>query len=165
MHKYDYIYFEETEYSSSTVFGIKVYINEKLLKSAVIGADYGASAIGKNSIIFETDRILICCSDKIFCLSIPDLELLWQTKADEITCFEIFKYKNSYIVHGELEISKLDNKGQIIWRKSGADIFVTPTIKNQLQLTENYILASDWDNKVYKFGYDGQDYTDMEQFK
>ena len=64
-----------------------------------------------------------------------------------------------------MEISKLDNKGQIIWRKSGADIFVTPTIKNQLQLTENYILASDWDNKVYKFGYDGQDYTDMEQFK
>jgi outer membrane protein assembly factor BamB len=165
LHKYDYIYFEESEYSSSTVFGINVYINEKLLKSAVIGADYGATAIGENSIIFETDRILICCSDKIFCLSIPDLELLWQTKADEITCFEIFKYKNSYIVHGELEISRLDNKGKIIWRKSGADIFVTPTIKNQLQLTENYILASDWDNKVYKFGYDGQDYTDMKQFK
>jgi hypothetical protein len=58
--------------------------------------------------IIEDKRLLICCSDSIFCLSIPDLTLLWRTRADEATCFEILKYQDSYIVHGELEILRLD---------------------------------------------------------
>lgn len=165
LNHYDNVYLHESEYLPSTIFGIRVYENEKIKSSAVIGAEFGSTGIGENSIIFEPNRILICCSNKIVCLSIPNLELLWETKADQITCFEILKYKDNYIVHGELEISRLDNNGKIVWQKSGAEIFVTPNAENLLKLNKDYISVIDWDNKVYKFGYDGQDYTDMNQFK
>ena len=154
--KYDLIHLENSEYSFTTIAVIKVHLAEKLFKSALIGAVGGGTGVFENSFVAELDRIAICCSDSIFCLSIPDLSLIWKAKADEATCFEIFKYKSDYIVHGELEITRLGNNGQIIWQQSGADIFTTPDSNGDTFLiTENYILATDWNNTKYKFDFDG----------
>lgn len=155
VNQYDLDYIDKSDYQPSTVIGIKLYINEKQLNSAVIGATGGGTGIGENSTIIEYDRILICCSDSIFCLSIPNLALLWRRQADEATCFEIFKYQDSYIVHGELNISRLNKNGEILWQQSGADIFTTLDGKDDFKLTENFILATDWEYRKYKFYYDG----------
>ena len=99
---------------------------------------------------------MICCSDSVFCLTIPTLLLQWKTKADFATCFEIFKYKLDYIVHGEVEISRLSADGDLIWQQSGADIFVTPkSNEDDFVVTDDYILATDWDNRKYRFDFDG----------
>ena len=164
LHKYDYVYFYEGEYVLPTMFGIKVFKDNQLLKSAIIGSIGGGTGIHKNSVIYEDTRVLICCSDTIFCLSIPDLSLLWRTEADQACCFEIFKYPNDYIVHGELEISRLDKHGNILWQQSGADIFTTVSGEHDFELTDDFIIATDFENKVYKFGYDGKNLTDMRQF-
>lgn len=156
VNQYDLVYFKKSEYVFPTVFGIKIYQDNKLLKSAVIGAIGGGTGIHNNSTIIEEDRLLVCCSDNVFCLSIPDLTLLWQTQADQATCFEIYKYLDSYIVHGEYEISRLDKDGRLIWQQSGADIFTTLDGKDSFEITDNYILATDWENRKYKFDFNGQ---------
>ena len=128
-----------------------------MIKSAIIGSIGGGTGIHKSSQIIEEDRILVCCSDSIFCISIPDLDLKWKTKADQATCFELFKKDNNYIVHGEMEISKLDSSGKIIWQKSGADIFTTEKGIDDFEITESYIRATDWENRVYKFDFNGKE--------
>lgn len=163
LNKYDYSYFDEFDYNS-TFIGIKVFENERLKATTIIGSDGGNTGINTNSKIIEENRVLICCGNKIFCLSIPELKLLWKTKADQMTCFEIYKKEDFYIVHGELEISKLDEYGTILWQKSGADIFTTISGENDFELNEKYIVAKDWENRIYKFDYDGNDLTDMKQF-
>ena len=90
--------------------------------------------------------------------------MLWKTKGDEATCFEIFKYQDSYIVHGEMEITRLDRNGNIQWQQSGADIFTTLDGQDNFKLTDDYIIATDWQNRIYKFGYGGKSHTDMQQF-
>lgn len=164
IHKYDFEYIEAENKYNSTFVGVKIYENETLLKSTIIGSEGGNSKISENSKIIEENRIVICCADKIFCLSIPELNLFWKTKTDEITCFEIFKKDNFYIVHGEMEISKLDENGKILWQRGGADIFTTLSGKDDFELNEKYIIATDWENRTYKFDYDGNDFTDMTQF-
>lgn len=164
LHKYDIEHFDESEYVFPTMFGIKLFKNDVLLTSAIIGSIGGGSGIHKTSIIYEDTRILICCSDSIFCLSIPNLQLLWQTKADQATCFEIYKYQDSYIVHGEIEISRLDKNGKIVWQQSGADIFTTIDGKQDFELTDKFIIARDFESRVYKFDYDGNSFTDKTQF-
>lgn len=154
--QYDFVYFDKSEYHFPSVFGIKVFQDDILLKSAVIGSISGGTAIHDTSTIIENDRLLVCCSDTIFCLSIPDLTLLWRTQADQSTCFEIYKYKDSYIIHGELEISKLDKNGKILWQQSGADIFTTLEGKDDFLINDNYILATDWENRKYKFDFNGK---------
>src|SRR4051794_33603776 len=117
--------------------GIRVLKQTELLKSAIIGSIGGGTGIHKNSVLYEDARVLICCSDSIFCLSVPELVLLWRTQADPATCFEIYKYQDSYIVHGELEISRLDKDGKIIWQNSGADIFITITGEHSFELKDD----------------------------
>ena len=65
INHYDLVYFEKSEYIFPTVFGIKVFEEDKLLKSAVIGSIGGGTGIHDKSVIIESDRILICCSDSI----------------------------------------------------------------------------------------------------
>jgi len=154
--KYDHLYLEDGEYSFITMVAIKVSLADEPLKSALIGAVGGGTGVFENSFVTEPDRIVICCSDSVFCLSIPDLSLIWKTKADWATCFEIFKYKSDYIVHGELDITRLGHDGQIIWQQGGADIFVSLGPKGDgFILTDQYILATDFENRKYKFDYNG----------
>jgi len=155
VNHYDFVYIDQSEYHPSTIIGIKLSYDEKYLTSAVIGATGGGTGIGGNSIIIENNRLLVCCSNSIFCLSIPDLALLWRRQADDATCFEIFKYQDSYIVHGELNISRLNKNGDVLWQQIGADIFTTLENNGGFDLTKNYILATDWENRKYKFDYNG----------
>lgn len=153
--KYDFVYFDKSEYDFPCVYGIKIFHNDILLNSAAIGSIGGGTTAHKTSIIVEDDKILICCSDSIFCLSIPDLGLIWKTQADSATCFEIFKVHDNYIIHGEMEITKLDMDGKIVWQNGGADIFTTLDGKDNFEITDKFILATDWENRKYKFDFDG----------
>ncbi|MGB4773556.1 MAG: hypothetical protein WBP45_00150 [Daejeonella sp.] len=164
LNDYNNLYFDEREYKWTSIHGIKVFQNNKPFKSAAITAGGGGTRIHKNSALIDNNRIVICCSDSVFCLTIPDLSLLWKTQADSATCFEILKYKESYIIHGEMEISRIDINGKILWEQSGADIFITPDGKGLLNLSEGFVSVKDWENRVYKYDYDGNDYTDKKQF-
>ena len=164
INKYDFEYLEAENKYNSTFVGVKIYENQKLVKSTIIGSEGGNSGISENSKVIEENRIVICCADKIFCLSFPELNLLWKTKTDEISCFEIFKRDDFYIIHGEMEISKLNENGKILWQKGGADIFTTISGENVFELNENHIIATDWENRTYKFDYEGNEFTDMKQF-
>lgn len=84
----------------------------------------------------------------------------WQVIADSATCFEIFSIQGGYIVHGELQITKLDKNGIIIWQTSGADIFVTLEGNERFEVTESCIIATDWNNDVDKIGFDGKVISD-----
>jgi hypothetical protein len=155
INHYQEIYFEQSEYDFPTKIGVKTFLNDELINSAIIGSIGGGTGIHLNSQIIEVDRILVCCSDSVFCLSIPDLNLKWKTQADQATCFEIFKKDDSYIIHGEMEISRLDSNGQLMWQQSGADIFTTEKGTDDFEITKSYIRATDWENRIYKFDFNG----------
>lgn len=155
VNEYDFVYLGEDN-NYTTAVGIKVYAADCLFRTAIIGSIGGRTGVHHTSHIWEPDRVIICCSDTIFCLSIPDLYLVWKTRADLATCFQIFKLGEDYIVHGELEISRLRYDGQIIWQQSGRDMFTRlNAIKDDFVIIENYIIATDWDNTKYKFDFDG----------
>ena len=156
LFKFDFEYLEK---SASTIFGIKVLDNGVCLKNAVISSQGGETGVHNSALVLEEDRLILCCGDKIFCLSIPDLSLLWKVQADDFTCFQIFGYQDSYIVHGEINISRINHDGTILWQYSGEDIFMNMNDDIECELQADYIIASDFNNKIYKIGYDGKDYV------
>ena len=148
-------YLTDSDYILLTKFGITVFENGIELNSALIGAEGGASGLHKTSQIIENNRILICCSDTIFSLELPSLSLNWKTKVDQATAFQIFKIEGGFIVHGELEITRIDDKGNVIWQNGGADIFVTPDGKDNFEVNGEVIKAIDWGNRTYKWNLNG----------
>lgn len=160
-HLYNHLYQTESDNQYEGCYlGIKIYDGshheDLLLESAFIRQTIG-SAVHQTSFIIEPDRLLTVFGDSVFCLAIPDLSLNWQIQADQAACFEILPFHKDYIVHGELEISRLSTNGEIIWQQSGADIFVgANSTREDFQLTDTYILATDWDGRKYKFDFDGK---------
>lgn len=154
---YENNYLTESEYLLATIFELKIFEKETEISSAIIGAEGGASSLSENSQIIENDRILICCSDCVFCLGLPTLSLNWKIKPDEITSFRIFKIDGGYIIHGELQITRINNDGEIIWKQGGADIFVKPDGIDELEINKDYIKAVDWENRVYKWDLNGKE--------
>lgn len=154
---YDYSYGDVNgEYHWSSSILLRTYKSDRILKTVFVTGAGGGTGVHENSFIAKKDRIAICCADSIFCLSIPDLGLLWRTQGDTATCFGIFTYKDDYIEHGELEISRLDAHGKILWQQSGADIFTRlDAAEDDFAITDDHILATDWGGRKYKFDSDG----------
>lgn len=147
---------EECRYRPVSKHGIKIYRDNKEIESCILMACAGPTGVYQNSSLIDQDKLLVCCCNIIFCLALPSLELCWETIADWATCFEIFKLQDDYIVHGELEISRLSGSGGIIWQFGGADIFVTPDGADDFGIGDNYIWAIDWNGQKYKLGFDGK---------
>jgi hypothetical protein len=59
------------------------------------------------------------------------------------------------VVHGELEITRLDKDGKIVCQKGGRDIWTTAEGIEDFAVYGSYILATDWDYNRYKFDFDG----------
>lgn len=127
-----------TEYPTSK-HGIKIYQEDQIIDSCIIIGSGGATGIHQNSSILDNEQLLISCCDTIFCLTLPSLELKWKTQADQATCFQIFKQQDHYIVHGELQVAKLDKDGKIKWKFGGADIFVSIDNEEELKMMEFYL--------------------------
>ena len=139
----------------SSMVGIKVFEGDKLISDCLIGAEGGGTGVHMNSSLISHGGVVICCADSVFKLSIPELHPEWATKADMATCFEIFYLGEDYIVHGEIDITRLDKDGKIVWQKSGEDIFTTVDGNDTFEITDEFIIATDWKYNRYKFDYDG----------
>lgn len=138
------------DYRHRCKHGIYVIDDDADLNSVCVSADGGHTGIHKNGYLLENDRLLLCCGDHIFCLRIPELDLVWAVEADTATCFEIFSFEDSYIVHGELEITRLDREGKIIWKFSGSDVFTTPSGRGDFTLEAGQIAAINWEGTRFR---------------
>ncbi len=152
------------EYPTSK-HGIRIYREDRVINSCIVIGSGGATGIHKNSALLDADQLLLCCADTIFCLMLPDLDLKWKTKADQATCFQIFKYEDDYLIHGELQVSKLDSNGEIKWEFSGADIFVSIDNEEEFRIENDGILLTDFEGTKYKIDFNGRLITSLKVLK
>ncbi|MFY0673892.1 MAG: hypothetical protein JXQ87_10825 [Bacteroidia bacterium] len=153
---YDKTFLNEDDYSPTSLIGIQLARDTVILKSFLIGASGGGTGLHKHSFTVNGSLLSICCSNSVFCFDLPKLNLNWVTKADGATCFGIYSYKDNFIVHGELQVTRLSNQGKILWQQSGKDIFTTVEGDTVFTINEEHILVKDWENNVYKIGFDGK---------
>lgn len=154
---YSETYFgENSEQYPTSKHGIKIYRDDQIVDSCIIIGSGGATGVHQNSSLVDNDQLVICCCDTVFSLTLPDLELKWQTQADQATCFEIHKLSENYIVHGEIEISRLNREGNIKWQFGGSDIFVSFDNDEAFKLNADHIALTDFYNIKYKIDFDGK---------
>ena len=72
------------------------------------------------------------------------------------TTFSIYRMSDGYLIYGEIEIIKLDNEFNTLWKFSGRDIFVSTTGKNAFELTDHSIKLYDFNDNFYEIDFDGK---------
>jgi hypothetical protein len=150
-------YFSEgaEEYPTSK-HAVKVYLEDQVIYSCILIGSGGATGLHQNSSLIDDDRLVICCCDSVFCLSLPNLDLRWKVQADQATCFQVFKLQEDYLVHGELQITRLDKAGKVKWQLGGADIFVSLGGEDEFKLERDHIMLTDFGRRIYKIDFDGR---------
>jgi hypothetical protein len=93
------------------------------------------------------DHLFLSAGNKIFCLRLPSLDIIWQKKVDMATCFGIYLPLNYdfLISYGELSISRIDFSGKIRWQAAGKDIFT-----NGLTFSSDHIEILDFNHERYR---------------
>ena len=138
------------------LIGIRLYENEEPIGKVLLVADT-YNVLNEKGILLDNDRLLVACGYEVFCIFLPSLELLWHMQVDMATCFEIAPYQDDYITHGEVEISRLNKQGEILWQFSGKDIFVSPIERTpSFTLTPEGIELVDFNYESYLIDYDGK---------
>ena len=158
--RYDFVYHDEEapEFQCSQL-AIKVFVDEQLYKSAIICAIACGTIIHSESAVIDGNDIFICCADKVFSLSLPDLTLNWITQVDMATCFGIYKADKGLFTHGELSVARLDHNGQIIWQTGLRDIIVNIEEngeQNEFVMHDTFISLLDFNNNKYQLGFNGK---------
>jgi hypothetical protein len=75
---------------------------------------------------------------------------------DFATCFSIYKYEKDFIVHGEIDISRITINGDIKWQYSGADIFVNLNGELSFDIVGEEIRLIDFQGNRYTLNGDGE---------
>jgi hypothetical protein len=154
---YSKTYFgDNAEQYPTSKHGIKIYCDDQIIESCIIIGSVGATGVHQNSSLVDNDQLLICCCNTVFSLTLPDIELKWKTQADQATCFQIFKQQDDFIVHGELQVTKLDKDGNKKWEFGGSDIFVSIENEEEFKIESDGILLTDFAKTKYKIDFDGK---------
>jgi hypothetical protein len=141
------------EYRPSSVHGVVI----DGIPVAVFGSCGGATGAHSRSLFEFAGHSYLAVGPYIVCFSRGPFQYHWALQVDPATCFGVYYHDatGALLSHGELEISRFNASGQIIWSTSGADIFT-----EGFTLHPQFAEAIDFNGKVYRFDYlDGHEHA------
>ena len=159
-YNYNKVYVVGTETEYSTKYGIRIKNSEnEIIKDCLLVCNTGAgTSVCKETCVIDAETVFICISNVVVSLSLIELELNWFKEVDFATAFGIYKMNEDFIIHGELYITRINKKGEIIWQQSGSDIFVLPCDfpTENFCIKDNKIFVQSWDERKYRISYNGE---------
>ena len=147
---------KDKPYSPNSKHAIKIYEHDKVIMTAIILASGGGTHVHEDTALIDEGNLIIRCCNKLFSLSLPDLNTNWVTEPDWATCFSVHKYQDTYITHGETSIARIDKNGKKIWSYVGADIFVCLDEGNPFEIHDDFIELTDFNGSKYRIDYNGE---------
>lgn len=118
--------------------------------AAVLAAGGGCTSVHGHSALLRNGRLYLAVGRHLACLGMSPVELIWSKQVDAATCFGIYyePLQDALISHGELDIARVSDDGELIWSQSGADIFT-----EGFYLRPECIEAIDFSGRRYCLSY------------
>mgnify|MGYP005762644555 FL=1 len=107
--------------------------------------------------VYENGILTVLLDDAIVQMQISDAYIIKYIKLDCFgTNFGIYRVKNGYILHGEIEITMLGSDFTKKWKFTDSDIFSSASGKKSFELHEKFISLYDFDDNYYEIDYNGK---------
>nr|WP_294929975.1 hypothetical protein [uncultured Flavobacterium sp.] len=153
--QYKKIYLSNSNSEDTTKHVIIIKESGIKISNAKIYGVGSFSGIFLNSFILEHDKILMLGGNKVYCLDIPFLELLWYKEFDLHSNFSIYKLEEDFIIHGESQIFRISKEGEIVWSFAGRDIWFNMEGEPELTIETNTIRLFDFVSNEYVLDFNG----------
>ena len=137
----------------SKTLAIHISLYSKEYQIALIGPYHSYDS---DCAVLEDDILTVLQDDMITQIKITNTSIIRHVLLNCFGCnFAIYKFKNGYIIHGEIEIILLNFDLIKQWSFSGRDIFVTISNKEPFTIRENSICLYDFEDNYYEIDFDG----------
>ena len=144
-----------------------VIYTEDMQKTCLIKGIQGSSYLhqtdekdNSQSVKIDDNNLIMSLGFNFISLNLNQLTLNWNLKPDMAEVFEFYDFQNDYLLRGEVEIHRIDKKGQIKWSYGGRDIWVNMDGKPEVQIEENAIRLLDFDSNEYLIDFNGNTLED-----
>ena len=114
----------------------------------VLGDGGGASGVHSHSLVLLGDWVFVAVGRHVVRFTLGSAGLDWILQTDEATCFGVHWSQEhaALISHGELEIARFSEDGELVWSSGGADIFT-----EGLEIKDRGVEAVDFYGRRYVF--------------
>lgn len=137
----------------SKTFSIRVNLFECEFCIALIGPFY---SYDDRCAVLDDETLTVLQYNTITQIRITDGAIIRHMEFDCFGCnYAIYKIENGYIVHGEIEITMLDNDFIKKWSFSGKDIFASVTRRPTLEIRNKTICLYDFAENYYEIDFNG----------
>jgi hypothetical protein len=154
LHNYPMVYSAGRQLNSSQ-HGVRTRTPDGTQRQTLLIAGGGHTGVHEGSALILDSSLFVCCGDQVFQLLLPNLDLVWSKQCDDATCFSLFRLEEDLLVHGELDISRIDKRGNVKWQRGGRDIFVNMSGGPGVVIAEGVIRALDFQGNAYCWTFDG----------
>ncbi len=143
LQAYSRVYDLEPKHQPSSIYAVACDDQSNCL----ILAGGGSTGVSKQSAILQNSNTWIGIGDQLVCLSLPNLQLLWNKQIDEATCFGVYLSPDGLgiLVHGEISVSKVSFSGKTLWSSAGKDI-----LTEGFQVYDKHIEVIDFNKEKYQ---------------
>ena len=153
--KYDYVFNPLSKCSENMYKVLKLSI--KGAQNCTIALIGDINTFADNCAILDENILTVLQNDYITQIDLDSMQIVAGYEIDVFgTTFSIYKMSDGYLIYGEIEIIKLDNNFQVLWRFGGRDIFVSITGKTSFEITSNSIKLYDFYDNFYEIDFDGK---------
>jgi hypothetical protein len=107
---------------------IEVLQESQLVAQVQLQTSKGETGVHDQSAVVADDTLFIACGASVTALQLQDLQLMWTTQVDELTCFGVHHnpIHHCLITHGELAIARINFDGSLVWQAVGESPFTGP---------------------------------------
>ncbi|MBQ4119338.1 MAG: barstar family protein [Clostridia bacterium] len=106
--------------------------------------------------VLNNEKLLIAKFNTVYEINLISGEARYKQFNDLAGTMGLYKVEDGYIIHGEMEIVKLDYKLTTVWRFGGADIFASPQGNDSFKISNDKIELIDFENNHYTINLNGQ---------
>ena len=111
-------------FKSNLYKAITVLIRSEPEKQLLLIGSYNAGT--DNFALIDEDKLVILFDAEIYVIEIASGQIInYIVLGEFFPLWSIYHFDNGYIIHGELEVVKLNKAFEIEWSFSGGDIFAT----------------------------------------
>ena len=119
--------------------------------AAIFGAGGGATGVHEHSLLSLGDVHYLAVGPFVVSFTSAPFQFRWSQKVDFATCFGVYLHEPSgaLISHGELELCRFNQAGEVVWVAGGADIFI-----GSIEILSEHVRVTDFNGRVYCFSYE-----------
>jgi hypothetical protein len=157
---------ETNQLASSLVVKVQDKESNEINTCLIKGLDGGcylhtaSDTDSSQSVKLDEEDLILSIGFTLLSFNLSTMQVNWAIRPDRAELFEFYDLEDDILVRGELEIHRVDKKGNILWSYGGRDIWVNIDGQKEIEINKDTLKLIDFESNEYWIDLNGKTLKD-----